>query len=153
MNSSENIIRENISRIEKRVVELKFIERDLKRERDIARVPLLEKAEKCARVEDFIDSFFLKKMKLLRSDISVTAYPSEYSGRDGDEFLTGVKVEMSYRPEEPSDYSEIVMTLYLTKGFDDPEVRIKESSLTDRILEAEREIEKLREEKRGLRKE
>lgn len=151
MKNIEDRIKEKINIIEKRVVELKFIERDVKRERDIIRFPLLEKGERCSRVDELIQSFFVKTMKLDRSRITVTAFPSGYSGRDEDEFLSEIKVEMKYRPESPDDYSELSLTVYLVDGFEDRDVRQKESEMMNRLLEAREEVERLREEKRTIR--
>lgn len=151
MKTNEEKIKEKISTIEKRVVELKFIERDIMRERDAARYPLLEKAERSPRVEELINSFFIKTMKLNRSDITVTSYPSGYSGRDDEEFLSEIKIEIQYRPELPSDYNELSLTVYLIDGFDDDAVRSKESGIMDRLVEMKAEVLKLRDEKRALR--
>lgn len=151
MKTNENIIKDRITSIEKRVAELKFIERDIVKEREITRFPLLEKAEKSPRVEELINSFFIKTMKLRRGDITVTSYPSGYSGRDGEEFLSEIKIEIQYKPEPPADYTELTLSVYLTDGFDDETVRSKESDIMDRLMEVNSEIDKLREEKRGLR--
>lgn len=151
MKNSEDILREKINGIEKRVVELKFIERDVKRERDLIRFPLLEKAERCGRVDELIRSFFVNTMKLNRNDITVTAFPSGYSGRDDEEFLSEIKVEIRYRPESPVDYSELLLTVYLREGFDDKDTREKEAKMMDRLIDARGEVERLRGEKRGLR--
>lgn len=151
MKTTEDKIKEKISSIEKRVVELKFIERDIMRERDAARYPLLEKAERSPRVEELINSFFIKTMKLNRGDITVTSYPSGYSGRDDEEFLSEIKIEIQYRPESPADYNELSLTVYLIDGFDDTAVRSKESAIMDRLIEMKDEVAKLRDEKRALR--
>jgi len=151
MKTNEDIIKEKISSIEKRVVELKFIERDIMRERDAVRFPLLEKAEKSPRVEELINSFFIKTMKLNRGDITVTSFPSGYSGRDEEEFLSEIKIEIQYRPEFPADYNELSLTVYLNDGFDDTAVRSKESAIMDRLIEMKDEVVKLREKKRALR--
>lgn len=151
MKTSEDKIKEKISSIEKRVVELKFIERDIKREREIIRLPLLGKAERCGRIEELIQSFFVKTMNLNAKDVTVTSDPSGCSGRNDDEFLSEVKIEMRYRPESQGDYSEISLTVYLTQGFEDKDIRIKETRMMDRLIEVKGEIEQLREEKRELR--
>ena len=151
MRNRDDIIRDRINSIEKRVVELKFVERDVNRERDLVRFPLLEKAEKCGMVEDLISSFFIDTMKINRRDITVTAFPSGYSGRDDDEFLSEIKVELRYRPDSPGEYSELTLTVYLRDGFEDENVRKKESEIMDRLIASRGEVEKLREEKRGLR--
>jgi hypothetical protein len=151
MKTNEEKIKEKITSIEKRVVELKFIERDIMRERDLARFPLLEKAEKSPRVEELINSFYIKTMKLKRGDITVTSYPSGYSGRDDEEFLSEIKIEIQYRPESPADYTELSLAVYLCEGFDDTNIRKKESEIMNRLLDVKSEIDKLREEKRKLR--
>ncbi|GEM_PF-934088 len=151
MKTNSDITKEKIFFIEKRVAELKFIERDIMKERELIRFPLLEKAEKSRRVEELINSFFIKTMKLNRSDISVTSYPSGYSGRDDDEFLSEIKVEVQYRPDPPGDYSELSLTVYLREGFEDGNIIKKESEMMDRLIEVKDDIERLREEKRGLR--
>ncbi len=151
MRNRDDIIRDRINRIEKRVVELKFTERDVNRERQVIRFPLLEKAERCARVEDLISSFFVKTMGLNRSDITVTAFPSGYSGRNDEEFLSEIKVDLTYRPDKPGDYSELSLSVYLREGFEDDNIRKQETGLMDRLFEAGGEIEKLRSEKRELR--
>ncbi|HRX49596.1 MAG TPA: hypothetical protein P5120_18880, partial [Spirochaetota bacterium] len=148
---NENIIKEKITSIEKRVAELKFIERDIVKEREIIRFPLLEKAEKSPRVEELINSFYIKTIKLNRSNITVTSYPSGYSGREGEEFLSEIKIEIRYRPEQPVDYTELSLEVYLCEGFENDIIRKKESDIMNRLLEVKEEIEKLREEKRGLR--
>ena len=151
MKTNEDIIKEKITAIEKRVVELKFIERDIMRERDAARYPLLEKAEKSPRVEELINSFFIKTMKLGRSEITVGSNPSGYSGREGEEFLSEIKVEIRFKPDIPSGYSEISLSVYLCDGFEDGGIRKKETDLMNRLLEVKEEIDKLRGEKRLLR--
>ncbi|HOP64252.1 MAG TPA: hypothetical protein PK358_07675 [Spirochaetota bacterium] len=151
MKNREDIVRDKINAIEKRVVELKFLERDIRRERDIIRFPLLENAERSARVESLIESFFVRTMNLNRKSVSVTSMPSVYSGRGEDEFLSEIRVEISYRPEKPEDYNELSLTVYLKDGFDDNDVRRRESEMMDRLLETASGIERLREEKRGLR--
>jgi len=151
MKINENIIKEKITSIEKRVAELKFIERDIVKEREIIRFPLLEKAEKSSRVEELINSFYIKTIKLNRSNITVTSYPSGYSGREGEEFLSEIKIEIRYRPEQPVDYTELSLEVYLREGFENDIIRKKESDIMNRLLEVKEEIEKLREEKRGLR--
>ncbi|HOP31459.1 MAG TPA: hypothetical protein PKZ64_17940 [Spirochaetota bacterium] len=151
MKINENIIKEKITSIEKRVAELKFIERDIVKEREIIRFPLLEKAEKSPRVEELINSFYIKTIKLNRSNITVTSYPSGYSGREGEEFLSEIKIEIRYRPEQPVDYTELSLEVYLCEGFENDIIRKKESDIMNRLLEVKEEIEKLREEKRGLR--
>ncbi|HPR39298.1 MAG TPA: hypothetical protein PLT13_17010, partial [Spirochaetota bacterium] len=140
-----------ITSIEKRVAELKFIERDIVKEREIIRFPLLEKAEKSPRVEELINSFYIKTIKLNRNNITVTSYPSGYSGREGEEFLSEIKIEIRYRPEQPVDYTELSLEVYLCEGFENDIIRKKESDIMNRLLEVKEEIEKLREEKRGLR--
>jgi len=151
MKTNDNIIKDRITAIEKRVAGLKFFERDIVKEREIIRFPLLEKAEKSPRVEELINSFFIKAMKLGRGDIKVTSYPSGYSGRDGEEFLSEIRIEIQYKPEQPADYTELSLAVYLCEGFDDDNIRKKESEIMERLLEVKGEIEKLREEKRGLR--
>ncbi|HPF07716.1 MAG TPA: hypothetical protein PK293_16865 [Spirochaetota bacterium] len=151
MKINENIIKEKITSIEKRVAELKFIERDIVKEREIIRFPLLEKAEKSPRVEELINSFYIKTIKLNRNNITVTSYPSGYSGREGEEFLSEIKIEIRYRPEQPVDYTELSLEVYLCEGFENDIIRKKESDIMNRLLEVKEEIEKLREEKRGLR--
>lgn len=110
MRTREDIIRNRINSIEKRVVELKFTERDVSREREVIRFPLLEKAEKSDRVEELIESFFVKTMGISRSNITVTAFPSRHSGRNDEEFLSEIKVELTYRPEHPGEYSELSLS-------------------------------------------
>ena len=151
MKINENIIKEKITAIEKRVGELKFIERDIVKEREIIRFPLLEKAEKSSRVEELINSFYIKTIRLNRNNITVTSYPSGYSGREGEEFLSEIKIEIRYRPEQPADYTELSLAVYLCEGFEDDNIRKKESEIMDRLLDVKSEIDKLREEKRGLR--
>ena len=151
MKTSEDKIKEKISAIEKRVVELKFIERDIKREREIIRLSLLGQAERCSRIEELIKSFFVKTMKLNAKDVTVTSDPAVYSGKNDDEFLSGIKVEMRYRPESQGDYSEISLTVYLTQGFEDKDIRIKETRMMDRLIQVKDEVDQLLEEKRGLR--
>jgi len=151
MKTNENKIKEKITAIEKRVAELKFIERDIVKEREIIRFPLLEKAEKSSRVEELINSFYIKTIRLNRNNITVTSYPSGYSGREGEEFLSEIKIEIRYRPEQPADYTELSLAVYLCEGFDDDNIRKKESEIMDRLLDVKSEIDKLREEKRGLR--
>jgi hypothetical protein len=46
------------------------------KEREVIRYPLLEKAEKSTRVEELINSFYIKTMKVRRGDITVTSHPS-----------------------------------------------------------------------------
>ena len=151
MKTNENIIKEKITAIEKRVAELKFIERDIVKEREIIRFPLLEKAEKSSRVEELINSFYIKTIRLNRNNITVTSYPSGYSGREGEEFLSEIKIEIQYKPEQPADYTELSLAVYLCEGFEDDNIRKKESEIMDRLLDVKSEIDKLREEKRGLR--
>ncbi len=150
MKKSEDNVKTRINAIEKRIVELKFIERDIIRERNMLRFPLLEMAERCDTVKELINSFFIKTMKFNLKDISVTAYPSKYSGRNEEEFLSEIKVEMRYRPEPAEKYNELALTVFLRDGFEDEKIRSKESGMMDRLFETESEVKKLRAEKKGL---
>ena len=146
MNSDE------INRIEKRIVELKFLERDIMRERERARLPLLKNAEKCARVDDLTRKFFIRSMKLGLESLDITAYPSGFGGRNGDEFLSEVRVDITYRPEKRADYSELTLSVFLTDGFEDRSARETESNMMDRLFDLRESVEKLRDEKRRLKK-
>ncbi len=143
---------ERISNIEKKVTELKFHERDLLKERESVRLKSLSMAEKCDAVEDIINDFFVKHLRASRRDIDVSAVPSKYTGRDDEEHLSEVKVNISLdRPEEGLSYRSISVQLFLVTGFIDTDVASREKKITDEIEKLRSEIEKLKEEKKLIK--
>ncbi len=138
-----------ITDIENRIVQLKYEERDLLRERDVQRVRSLEKAEKSSEVRRLADDFFSAMMNVPAGDVKIYAAASDFSGRSNDEHISEVKVTLS--ADTGRETGDILLTVYYKHGFQDPDVEKSESELMDRLLEIREEVEKLTSEKRALR--
>lgn len=145
---------EKIYGIENRVAELKFLERNLIKERDIGRLKSLDKAEKSETVEKLIADFFINLIKLERKDLIINSFPSKFSGRNDEEFLSEVKIELRCNPdnEDEIDYNELILYVYLNDGFQDDTVKAIEKRIMDRLVEVRKEIEELKETKKSLKK-
>jgi hypothetical protein len=48
---------------------------------------------------------------------------------------------MQYRPDSPGDFNELSLTVYLTDGFHDETVRLKESDVMNRLMDIKSEVE------------
>lgn len=143
---------EKIYDIEKRVAELKFSERDLIRERDIKRLKSLDKAEKSEVIENLKNDLFLKLFKTERRDIIVNSYPSKFSGRNDEEFISEVRVEIIIKPlDKNSSINELILAVYINKGFQDSEVQDFEKNIMDRLIEIRKSVDDLKESKKNLR--
>ena len=143
---------EKIYDIEKRVAELKFLERDLIKERNITRLKSLDKAEQTEIVEDIIKSFFINIMKTERKSIIINSFPTKFSGRDDEEFISEIKVEVRFQPlETVAEYNELTITIYLNKGFEDEEVRKNEKRIMDKLLQIRKDVDELKESKKSLK--
>jgi len=148
----ENINQDKIYDIEKRVAELKFLERDLIKERDIARLKALDKAEKSEVVKEVIRSFFILPVSAERKDLLVNSCPSKFSGRYEDEFMSEVRVEIRFKPSDRSfDYNELALYVYLNNGFQIDEVLEKEKLIMDKLLEIRKNVDELKESKKILK--
>jgi len=143
---------EKIYDIEKKIAGLKFLERDLIKDRDIGRLRSLDLAEKTEVIEEIIKSFLITLIKADRKDILVYSYPSKFTGRDDEEFLSEVKVEIRYKPLEKNiDYSELACYVYLNKGFQNKEVQELEKQIMDRLYEIKKDVDELKEWKKSLK--
>lgn len=141
-----------IDTIEKRVAELKFLERDLIKERDLGRLKSLKKAERSEFVNQAIKYFFVESVNVKRDDLVITSFPSGSEGRGDEEFLSEVRVEIRYKPSERnSDYNELSLSVYLNSGFQDDEIRKSEKSIMDRLIEIRKEVDVLKESKKLLK--
>lgn len=148
----KNIIQDQIYDIERRVAELKFLERDLIKERDIARLKSLDKAEKSDAVKDVVMSFFSAPLSAERKDLMVNSFPSKFSGRDEDEFMCEVRVEIRFKPVVQShDYNELALYVYLNNGFQIDEVRGTEKEIMDKLIEIRKDVDELKESKKSLK--
>ncbi|MBP9043001.1 MAG: hypothetical protein KBG49_05875 [Spirochaetes bacterium] len=144
-------VKRKIESIEKRIVELKYAERDVERERDIIRYEMLKKAENSPVILKLIEMFFIKELRVNMDELRLLSEPAAFKGRDGEEFLSEVKVDVRYNNTKSKDYREIGFVIYLTEGFQIEEVRKKEIEMMDRIISIRKEIEELRAQKRSLR--
>jgi len=143
---------ERIYDIEKRVAELKFLERDLIRERDIGRMVSLGKAEKSDIVGEVIKNFFIAAIKADRKELIINSFPSKFTGRDDEEFLSEVKVEVRFKPlKENIVYNELSLQIYLNNGFQDDEVQKLEKDIMERLLELRKDVDELKESKKSLK--
>lgn len=143
---------EKIYDIEKRVAELKFLERDLIKEREIVRLKSLDKAEKSVVVEEAAENFFINSVKAKRKELVINSFPAKFTGRDDDEFLSEVKVEIRFKPQKGNtDYNELALQIYLNDGFQDTEVHNFERSIMDRLLDIRKEIDVLKKSKKNLK--
>lgn len=143
---------EKIYDIEKRVAELKFLERDLIKEREIVRLKSLNKAEKSVVVEEAAEKFFLNSVKANRKELVINSFPAKFTGRDDEEFLSEVKVEIRFKPQKGNtEYNELALHIYLNDGFQDTEVQNLERSIMDRLLDIRKEIDVLKKTKKNLK--
>jgi len=143
---------EKIYDIEKKVAELKFLERDLSKERDIWRLKSLDKAEKSESVNQFIRNFFSAYIKVERKELLINSFPSKFNGRDDDEFMSEVRVEIRFRPSESDlDYNELALYVYLGDGFQIDEVQEMEKQIMDKLLEIRKSVDELKESKKFLK--
>jgi hypothetical protein len=148
----KNVNQDKIYDIEKKVAELKFLERDLIKERDIARLKSLDEAEKSEAVEDVVSSFFSSPLRAERKDLMINSFPSKFSGRDETEFMSEVRVEIRFKPVAQSqDYNEIALFVYLNNGFQIDEVRGIERDIMDKLLEIRKNVNELKESKKSLK--
>ncbi|PKL19180.1 MAG: hypothetical protein CVV49_02055 [Spirochaetae bacterium HGW-Spirochaetae-5] len=148
----KSIIQDQIYDIEKRVAELKFLERDLIKERDIARLKSLDKAEKSDAVKDVLMSFFSAPLRAERKELLVNSFPSKFTGRDDDEFMCEVRVEIRFKPVVQSqDYNELALYVYLNNGFQIDEVRDIEKEIMDKLVEIRKDVYELKESKKSLK--
>ena len=143
--------KKEIELIEKRIVELKYFERDTERERDIIRYEMLQKAERAPVVMELVEKLFIDKLNVDITRLRFVSEPSGFTGRDGEEFLSEIKVNVHYVTDTEKSYSEIALVIYLKEGFEISEVRQKEKELMDKIISIRREVDTLREKKRNLR--
>lgn len=143
---------EKIYDIEKRVAELKFLERDLIKEREIVRLKSLGKAEKSGAVEEIAGNFFINSVKADRKELVINSFPAKFAGRDDEEFLTEVKVEIRFKPQKENiDYNELSLQIYLNDGFQDAEVQNLEKLIMDRLIDIRKEVDFLKESKKNLK--
>jgi hypothetical protein len=143
---------EKIYDIEKRVADLKFLERDLIKERDIGRLKSLGKAEKSQIIENVIRDFFMESFAADRKKIIINSYPSKFTGRDDEEFMSEVKVEIRFKPDEKSaNYNEMALYVYLNDGFQDEDVRKLEKRIMDRLFDIRKDVTELKESKKSLK--
>lgn len=148
----ENINYGIISDIEKKVADLKFLERDIIKERSIARLKSLDKAERSVAVDDVIRNFFSALLNAEKKELKVNSFPSKFSGRDEAEFMSEVRVEIRFKPVEQShDYNEIALNVYLNNGFQLDEVRSIEKNIMDKLLEIRKNVNELKESKKSLK--
>lgn len=141
-----------ISEIEKRITELKFLERDLFKERDICRLKSLYKAERSSAVNDIIKKVFLSAIKAERGDLKINSSPSEFIGRDNEEFMSEVKVEIKFKPAEADEgFNELSLYIYLNDGFQDQDVQKLEEKIMERLLQIRKEVNELKESKKLLK--
>lgn len=141
-----------IFEIEKKVTELKFSERDLIRQREIIRLKALDKAEKSDIVNRIISGFSELLINSEKKDLVINSIASKYSGRDNDEFISEVKVEIRFRPSPGScSYNELTLTVYLNEGFDDETVRGSEKNIKDTLNSLNNKINELKEMKKMLK--
>lgn len=143
---------EKIYNIEKRVAELKFLERDLVKERDIGRMKSLDKAEKSEVVERVIRNFFSVSMGAHRKDLLINSFPSKFSGRDDEEFISEVRIEIRFKPSDKSlEYNELALYVYLNSGFQNEEVMQLEMNIMDKLIDIRKNVEELKESKKNLK--
>ena len=143
---------EKIYDIEKRVAELKFLERDLIKEREIIRLKSLDKAEKSAAVEEAAANFFINSVKAERKELVINSFPAKFTGRGDEEFLSEVKIEIRFKPQKgDTDYTELTLQIYLNKGFQDDEVQNIEKLIMDQLLDIRKEVDVLKETKKNLK--
>ena len=143
---------EKIYDIEKRVAELKFLERDLIKEREIVRLKSLDKAEKSVAVEEVTGNFLINSVKAERKELVINSFPAKFTGRDDEEFLSEVKVEIRFKPQKGNaDYNELVLQIYLNDGFQDSEVQELEKLIMDRLLDIRKEVDFLKDSKKNLK--
>ncbi len=138
--------------LERKISDLKYLERKLIKERDIVRMSSLDGAEKSAVVERIIKNVFLTTLKADRKELILYSYQSKFTGRNNEEFLEEVRVDIRYKPEKSgSGFTEIAMSVYVDKFFQNDAVQIEEARLMDRLVELRQEVEKLKEAKRNLK--
>jgi len=143
---------ERIYDIEKMVAELKFLERDLIKQRDVCRLKSLGKAEKSEIVEEVVRNFFINNVRADRKELMINSFPSKFTGRDDEEFLSEVKVEIRFKPVKGNiAYNELSIQIYLNDGFYDDEVQKFEENIMDRLLEIRNEVDELKESKKSLK--
>ncbi len=148
----KNINQDIIYDIEKKVADLKFFERDMIKERDIARLKSLDKAERSDAVEDVVRNFFSTLLNAERKELKVNSFPSKFSGRDEAEFMSEVRVEIRFKPAiQNHDYNELALYVYLNNGFQIDEVRSIEKDIMDKLLEIRKNVNELKESKKSLK--
>jgi len=148
----KNLTHDKIYDIEKKVAELKFLERDLIKEREVVRLRSLDKAEKSEIVESAVKNFFSSSIKAERKELKVNSFSSKFSGRGDDEYISEVRVEIRFKPvDNNSDYNELALLIYLNNGFQIDEVMEIEKRLMDKLIEIRKNVEELKESKKLLK--
>ncbi len=143
---------EKIYDIEKRIAELKFLERDLIKDRDIGRLRSLDKAEKSETVEEIVRNFFTDSVRADRKELFINSFPSKFNGRDDEEFMSEVKIEIRFKPlVKSSNYNEMALHIFLDKGFQDDDVRELEMRIMDKLIKIRKDVIELKESKKSLK--
>lgn len=143
---------EKIYEIERRVAELKFLERDLLKEREIGRIKCLDRAEKSDIIAGVIKNYLITPARIERKDLIINSFPSKFSGRDDDEFMCEVKVELIYKPSGCNkDFNELILSVYLVNGFHDEEVQMLEKRIMDKLIDIRKAVDELKESKKDLK--
>lgn len=138
--------------LERKISDLKYLERDLVKERDIVRMSSLDRAEKSTVIEKIIKNVFLSTLKAERSELVLHSYQSKLGGRRDEEFLSEVKVDIIYKPENPdSGYSEMALSVYVDRGIENDAVHAAESKIMDRLIEIREEVDSLKVAKKKLK--
>ncbi len=112
----------------------------------------LGKAEKSDIVGEVIKNFFITAIKADRKELIINSFPSKFTGRDDEEFLSEVKVEVRFKPlKENIVYNELSLQIYLNNGFQDDEVQKLEKDIMERLLELRKDVDELKESKKSLK--
>ena len=143
----------NVKELEKRLVDLKLLERDLVERRTRLRGKLLYNAEKHPLVNRIIEEFFVRTLGAHSADVDRYSQQGKCAGREGEEHLAEVIIILSAAANDKMPHAgEISVRMSISGGFGDDEVSIEEQRLMDQIAGIRREWKDLNDRRKVLKK-
>lgn len=121
-----------ITEIEKQIVDLKLKERELMDRQTKTRVPLLSKAENLPLVQKIINDFFINTMGADKKSISKYSIMGASEGRNREEFLSEIQITIQ-TDKSLNECKMLSVNITVDSGFEDINVRKKESEIMDEI--------------------
>ena len=143
----------NVKELEKRLVDLKLLERDLIERRTRLRGKLLYNAEKHPLVNRVIEEFFVRTLGVPPADVDRYSQQGKCEGREGEEHLAEVIIILSAAANDRMpNAGEISVRMSISGGFEDDEVSLEEQRLMDQITDIRREWKDLNDRRKVLKK-